>query len=388
MTTTSPKTRETTKQVEKDDRSQIDEAPPAAEDVEMGDDTHPPQTPTCKPGVDDRLEALVDNAFKILVDDTTKKFGFSPRDVYGGVCHPNLVKKRHASVLMSLSYQDLRPLVKDFSDSQDLDDLSHQLVAVSPTPAHSWKIDFKSVRIRDAATEKMRSGKDGHLRETCDFLHSIPEASSLAERLFEAIARRVFSDGSAPRPTAMFQWDVPPTFSTSAPSSSSTTPASINTTQALTRVDVPRVPTRVYLAGTLSEVTLDSNRYYTPTASDHPLFDAFTINYGDETVVISVFQITISSACAGSADGYSSIRDIMIRVRELLKSKEAEGKPTDNVKIKVEYILVCPESETNCTWEMPVGWGSSVGRDDYRGSPFCIRLPGTLCYPPRSLRYS
>ena len=229
----------------------------------------------------------------------------------------------------------------------------------------------------------MRSGKDGHLRETCDFLHSIPEASSLAEWLFEAIARRVFSDGSAPRPTAMFQWDVPPTFSTSAPSSSGTAPASIDTTQALTRVDVPRVLTRVNLAGALDEVTLDSNRYYTPTASGRPPFDAFTIDYEDGTVVLSVFRTTISSTHGGSADGSSSIRDIMIRVRELLESKEAEGKPTDNVKIKVEYIFVCPKNETRCTWDMPVGWKGEI-----RGNPFYIRLPGTPRYSPQSLQCS
>ena len=84
---------------------------------------------------------------------------------------------------------------------------------------------------------------------------------------------------------------------------------------------VTRAVTRVDFIHPLSNVTLDKNKYYIPTAPAHPLFYSFTITLDPYqwSVVISVFQITISPRHEESAKGFPFIRKIMTRVRELGK---------------------------------------------------------------------
>jgi len=122
----------------------------------------------------------------------------------------------------------------------------------------------------------------------------------------------------------------------------------------------------------LSDVTLDTDKYYIPIAANNPLFDSFTINHDRDgrTAVISIFQITISPRHGGSGDGYRSIRKIMIRVSELLKGAEADPKPA----IKVTYFLVCPGSK-KYKWQMPVGWKKDNKLNDHCGEAFCIPVP-------------
>jgi hypothetical protein len=120
-------------------------------------------------------------------------------------------------------------------------------------------------------------------------------------------------------------------------------------------------------------VTLDNDKYYTPTMANNSLFDSFAIDYNPKqrTAVISIFQITISSTHGGSAEGYARIRKIMVRVHDLIREKHPKGKVT----VTVEYFLVCPEGESNHRWQMPAGWGEYTKHSDYRGSAFCIRIP-------------
>ena len=145
--------------------------------------------------------------------------------------------------------------------------------------------------------ESMRFKEEEQLLETCDFLSCNPGASSLAGVIFETIAHRhhALSSESAPQPTALFYRGDPPTFSTSAPSPLDTAMGTMqsNRARALTRVDIPGIPTRVVPAGTLDEVTLYSDKYYIPISSVRPPFTSFAINRDDKIfVVISVFKIT------------------------------------------------------------------------------------------------
>ena len=46
----------------------------------------------------------------------------------------------------------------------------------------------------------------------------------------------------------------------------------------------------------------------------------------------------------------------MTRIRDLLEEAlRTNEKCADDVKVKVEYIMVCPQSESKHTWEMPAG---------------------------------
>jgi len=100
-------------------------------------------------------------------------------------------------------------------------------------------------------------------------------------------------------------------------------------------------------------VTLDSNRYYIPTATNHPLFDSFTIDACSCPVVISVFQFTITSRHEGLDKGYFHIRRLKTHVCKLFKDKGYIRPPN----IKVKYFLVCPDDGLERRWVMPAGWG-------------------------------
>ena len=161
----------------------------------------------------------------------------------------------------------------------------------------------------------------------------------------------------------------PPAFFTGSPSSPPSIPDTL-----LPSLVPPRTVVRVTFIHKLNDVTLDENKYYIPTTSDNPLFDSFTITHGKGTVVISVFQITISPKQEGSSKGYLFVRKIMTRVREILKK--------DGLKatIQVACILVRPNGQYK--WQMPNDWSKSVKIQGHRGDAFCIFIPvpGMLCY--------
>ena len=115
----------------------------------------------------------------------------------------------------------------------------------------------------------------------------------------------------------------------------------------------------------ISEVTLDSGRYYKPIAPNVPFFDSFAIDC--DVFVISIFRI--SSEHRGSAKGFGPIRKIMAHVVELL---EEAGHPA--TKVEVVYFLVCLAGEHERKWHMPLAWEKDTDPDDHRGSAFCIKL--------------
>jgi hypothetical protein len=159
---------------------------------------------------------------------------------------------------------------------------------------------------------------------------------------------------------------VPLVFSTDPSSSTSDTPLPFFTplragTRAVTRIN--------FADRQLRDVTLDSGKYYMPTAATHPLFDSFTIDLDPHAAVISVFLITISPRHEGLAEGCPYIRKIMGRVHELLKKTHSKA------KAKVAYFLVCPEDGSKHQWQMPVGWDKYNEAPDHREDGFCIHVP-------------
>ena len=128
-----------------------------------------------------------------------------------------------------------------------------------------------------------------------------------------------------------------------------------------------------YFAHGLDNVTLEDNKYYIPTATNNPLFDSFTVNRDRDTVVISIFHITVSPRYEGSTQGYLSIHKIMAHVRKLLKLLEVP-----NPKVEIAYFLVCPEGTSQHKWQMPAGWSKNTGFNDHKGKAFCLRIPTSV----------
>ena len=325
-------------------------------------------------------EKWVNKVFEVLVRNAIEEFGHIPRDVYRAITNLSEEKEKRDWEVEELTYSELRGLVKGFSKDHALDEFSHRVVVVYPRGTSSiyaldhWGMDFKSPRIWTAVKNKMQLVEDEHLRETVGLLRRFSEGSTLAGRIFEVAANNVLSRGeSAPEPIAMNSQGNPPLFSGRTDLPSSSPRPSFTTARVITMVDFSKA---------LTGVTLDGDRYYVPICSNHPLFDAFTVDLvGDKTALISVLQTTISQTHGGSANGYFNIRKIMMRVRELLTQSNMKG-----IELKVAYVLVCPEDELQHTWQMPGSWDKEISQNDHRGKPFCVRIPGPSRYLFRILR--
>jgi len=216
--------------------------------------------------------------------------------------------------------------------------------------------------------DSMQKLEDRHLHNTYQLLHQIPDSSSMAGRVFEAIAHRSltagWTNGTPPYPTHMKSDNLePPTFST--------TPSPTSLVSYLAPIPAePRTVVLVDFARRLDNVTLESNNYYKPTSPTHPLFDAFIISYPEYMphVTISCFQMTISPRHGGSSQGYRLIRKIMSHVRKLLPEDK------HNIPVNVAYFLVCPLDASQHRWKMPVGWEQSTKIQDHRGDAYCLRI--------------
>ena len=328
-----------------------------------------------------QLPAVVDIALKILLHNAIEEFGRVPRDVYNGVFDLSATKKRHASIVARLDYSTLCNLVSTFSYSCELDEFSHHVVVVYPEPVielyalDNWVMDFKSIRIASKVMELMQSEEETHLRHLYKYLHRIPESSILAGRIFKALAHRVLSDGwrsdsPLPQPIRMVSDCCdPPVFSTDPSFLSSSIPdTSLSFLAPVRDHERTRAVTPVTFTTGLSNVTLESNKYYISTSPNSLLFDSFTIDvhHDRSTVIISVFQFTTSPKHAESTQGYPFIRKIMAHVCKLHKG---------NFKVEVAYFLVFPKGGTQHQWQMPVGWSKNNTINDHRGDAFCIPVP-------------
>ena len=331
----------------------------SGQDENMVDETYQPHTP-----VDE-----VDNALKILVRNATEEFGFAPRDVYNGVLDLPFARSEHTASVRNFSYSKLKSIVETFSMKHELDNFSSRVVAVYPLSFlpndDMWGIDFKSIRIAREMMGKMRLEDDRHLREAFNFLYKKPHGSNFAGWYFEAIADRMLSsgwrsDGPSSQPIPMVSdCLVPPTFSMDTGSSPSRLP--FVPLRAGTRVITP---VDFACMNKLKELTLDGKNYYKPINTNNPLFDSFTIDREEETVMISIFHITISPKHGESLKDYLRIQEIMDRVHELLREASL------NAAVKVTYFLVCPESGSQHKWKMSDGWKESIS-----GDVFCVRVP-------------
>jgi hypothetical protein len=317
-------------------------------------------------------QAPVDNALEILVHNVTEEFGFAPRDVYSGLLGFSDMKKQHAIAVRALDYARLETLVAKLSEDHGADDeefsFSHKVIAMYPRVSgpeatfDDWAIDFKSVRIARQVVESMRLQEDAHLRRMYNLFYSIPGSSTLAGWCFEAIAHRLFSEGwksgCVPQAIPMASdGEVPPVFSTTSPAPAPDTSFTLLCAE-------PRVVARIdFNDSKLMDVTLDPKRYYIPNTPNHPLFDSFTIGPGsDFATVISILQITTSETHKGSGEGYLYIRNIIRRVRALLKEKNPETKAKAKAKVKVTYCLVLPDDESKHQWRCPLAGTSTISK--------------------------
>ena len=348
----------------------------------------------------------MDDALKILVHNATQEFGFSPRDVYDGVFNFPDAKEEQASAVQKLDYSELKTLAKKFSNKGTLSGFSDRVVAVCPGKGSpkidKWEIHFKSPRIARQTMKSMQLEEEKYLRGTFDILRKIPEGAVLTGWIFETIVHRMLSFGwrsdAGPTPQSILMvgdnCDSPTFFvplkssadtkptpqpirtvsSNRGPPTISTGPFSLSPSTPGTPLSLPK-PKNVTLVDfpNLSNVMLDKNTYYMPSASNYPLFDSFIIEHEDDLqiLILSVFQITISTKHGRSAEGYPYIRDIMKHLKRL----------DPNAIVKVRYFLVCSDKgdESSDTWVLsiclPLALVYSVFHPHRLSPPLYVRCP-------------
>ena len=313
-----------------------------------------------------------------LMENATEEFGWAPRDVYYGVFDLPFIRREHNAAVAQVDYSQLAAFAIQFSKELHLTPLSHKLIAVNPIASKSknndsWTIEFKSAWVRGKIMDSARSKEDAYFWNVYNSLRKVGGASALAGHLFEEIVHRIFAHGwndavlkSQPTPMVSDGND-PPTFS----ADPSSTPALGSLLPPLSTGAMDTVVVDFKLKDL--NVTVDDGKYYTSSAGNHALFNSFTIGRDlSGAVLISVFQITISTTHGGSTEGYEHIRKIMGCVKSLLKAREP------GTEIKVAYFLVCPESERR-QWNMPIGWNKVV-QNNHRREAYCVRV----CVPGMS----
>lgn len=104
----------------------------------------------------------------------------------------------------------------------------------------------------------------------------------------------------------------------------------------------------------LPTLLLHETRCYVSMQRTNPLFDAFFVQVTQESVVLWVFQMTITKDHGGSTKGV----EVLLQIREQVKSRYGiEGK-----EVKVRYVLVAPlYSDRRITWTMPDEWSAVEG---------------------------
>ena len=185
------------------------------------------------------------------------------------------MREDHATAVKNFDYAELRDIVGTFYVQCELVSKHSHCVVVFPHPPeylnlNLWGIDFKSIRIRDKTMESMRLQENEHLRKLYEYFHRT-NSSNLAGWVFEMIVHRVLSDGwrSGPMPQPIRMASdgrAPPIFFINHSSSTPDTSLSFGPlrtgTRAITRVN--------FTDHQLSDVTLDNDEYYIPTAVNDP----------------------------------------------------------------------------------------------------------------------
>ena len=335
----------------------------------MADEAGPPQAP-----VDKANEISTDGLLKVYLGYAIEQFGPIPRDVYDSISNFEKTRKRHAEAFFGLTYDNLMTLINAFGQERRFDVFSHRLIAVEPhqisDSVDAWLITFKSVRIGKELVELMQSEEDKSLVRTYDTYHKFTEGFTLAGWIFEAFAHRMFSHGYKHKQTPQqpihisSSSDKPHVFSTDLPYLSTNIASPLcDDTRATTSVD--------FTSDHLSEVTLGEGKYYKPT-TNNPLFDSFIIDHNphQHTVIVSVFQMTITKRQGGSKKGCNHIIRIVDYVSELLRRRNL------NDTVEVRYFLVCPDDGSSREWVMPEGWDKKTA---HCGDVFCLRIPMSVC---------
>ncbi|KIM41036.1 hypothetical protein M413DRAFT_158284 [Hebeloma cylindrosporum] len=329
-----------------------------------------------------------DDALDYLLDVAIERFGYSARDVFGGVFNFEDAIRVHKSAF-PYSYAQLQEAVSSLAKIRSVDDsIAYEILALRPVnkaPLRrvGWDVDFKSDWVARNVIRKLSLIEPEDL-DTTSYRHissfqDIPQARRLAERFLEPLVHRSLANcaGGFWTLTKMKPNGAdPPHFTLDRDS-----PVPDDVELIRVRRDIIELKSIADLSAHL----VDNNGYYIPVDPDFPLFDAIIIelNRAKNLAVLWILQISTSRRHCGSSLGYLKIREITEILKDELKedhprnkNRAAHVQATPTPSVQVRYLVVVPTHgpwrgpSQDLQWQFPQGWRQSKewnnhGDNDY-----------------------
>ena len=330
-------------------------------------------------------EPSPEDALDYLLDAAIDRFGYSARDVFGGVFQYLEMSKRYEAAF-NTTYDKLRDAISALSGNQTADDsVSHRILAVHPVDqgflmSVRWDVDFKSDWVARSVLPRLQEAEENKICEQIRLFRNIPEGGSVAGRLLEPLAHRYITDSTSgiwPLIRMNSNLADPPQFTL------------VRDTPVPGNVCFMKVKRKIVRLSSISvlSTSVQDDSYYIPTDPNFPLFDAFTVQLDrtNRTAILWILQMTTSRRHGGSADGYEKIREIItilksqLQERPPLKKSKTEATPKPDIKVRYLLVVPKPEDESQCRdlphWKFPKGWSERCTRNDHRGDVYCLEVP-------------
>ncbi len=329
---------------------------------------------------DERPES-VDVAVDVLLEACIAAFGRVAREVFKAICDPDGyddVLSRHNAAYVG--YEELKDIIEVVARSNFGTHVSHRAVCILPDglvgrPVMRWNVAFKSDQIAEEISAKWANAQEGRVRELMTYLSAAPAGQALVGWFFEALAHRRILAGA----DAQEYWSLKPmTFQR---------PSTFLVDKSA--VSVPRISKKALRRVTFDMQDITSKRlklrddeYYIPNITNFPLIDSFLVTFARGSSAapsadLWLFQMTMSVRHRGASKGYEKIKDIISILENKLKletqtsesppakrQKQSDGK-SEEVRVRVHYILACPPGEDKREWVLPPGWADNVKGDGF-----------------------
>ncbi|KAI9513532.1 hypothetical protein F5148DRAFT_1278893 [Russula earlei] len=325
-----------------------------------------------------RIEEAIDD----ILNNVVSYFGYVPRDIFRAVL--SNFQDIHNDVMDALhdKPEDLDSMLCMVMqrDKLSLNQSSHCLIVI--TPRHEiglpveWDVDFRTVWVGRAVALKFKEYEE-------------QSRAILASWLFEAYAHRKIVGADVkplrePLRGLRYHSDPPRFVFQLAGSSQSSSPLPWSVVK---QVEFSVLPKNFL-----------PNVYYTPSAPNFPLIDAFIITHDDNQIFTHLWVLQMTTSKKHLPKGYDKIGEIIDTLlpqpedtnaghRAILrptqpssclpdsspprkKMKAAASSSTGQFStIKVHHVLVCPQdppgSNEMCEWILPKGWNDNIGADRY-----------------------
>jgi hypothetical protein len=137
-----------------------------------------------------------EDALNYLLDASIERFGYSARDVFGGVFSYSRMAGYYDTAFVNLNSTDLHNAALALAKNEGAcHSITHKILALSPVnqgPLEPirWNVDFKSDWVARSVLKYLDEAEDDEIRRQIRTLRMVPEVRGFVGRLLEPIAHR------------------------------------------------------------------------------------------------------------------------------------------------------------------------------------------------------